>query len=73
MTCPAVTRLARDGGGGLTFDVRRAHGVWQVLRDGVFYGDYPVRQSAIDAANAAARLPVTRTTRAGIFVSDEDS
>src|SRR5205085_8354179 len=57
MTMPALSRLTQSGGGASTFDVRRRHGVWQVMRDGAFYGDFPVRQSAIDAVRAAARLP----------------
>ena len=64
-----MRRLVRDGAGALVINVGRAHGVWQVTRDGVFYGDYPVRESAMEAASAAARLPLTRTLRAAIVVS----
>lgn len=67
-----MSRPARDGGGASAFEVRRAHGVWQVVRDGAFYGDFPVRQSAMDAAKAAALLPLTRATPARISVCDEE-
>ena len=68
-----MSRPGRDGAGALVITVGRAHGVWQVARDGVFYGDYPVRQSAIDAARAAARLPLTRASPAEIVVSEVDA
>ncbi len=61
-----MIRTTRDGAGASSFDVRRRRGVWQVVRDGAFYGDYPVRQSAIDAVQAAARLPPGRPAPAQI-------
>ena len=42
--------------------VSKQHGMWQVIRDGAFYGHYRDRQPAIDAARAAALLPSTRSS-----------
>ncbi len=67
-----MTRPARDGAGASTFNVGRRRGVWRVTRDGAFYGDYPVRQSAMDAAQSAARLPLTRQVPAEIRVGDDE-
>lgn len=68
-----VSQISTEGGGASTFTVGMRHGVWQVTRDGVFYGDYPVRQSAVDAAQRAAQLPPTRTRPAEIIFHDDDS
>ena len=65
-------RFARDGAGASALDVRRHHGVWRVTRDGAFYGDYPVKQSAMDAAQSAARLPLTRATAATVLVCEDE-
>jgi hypothetical protein len=64
---------ARDGGGASAFVVGRRRGVWQVVRDGVFYGDFPVRQSAMNAAQVAARLPLDRATPAEIRVCEDEA
>jgi len=65
--------LARDGAGAAGFTVGRRRGVWRVDRDGAFYGDFPVRQSAMDAARAAARLPLGRPAPAGIRLPGDDA
>ena len=65
--------LARDGASAMAFEVGLRRGVWRVLRDGAFYGDYPVRQSAMDAAAAAARLPLGRDPHAEIRIREEDT
>jgi len=63
--------LARDGAGAATFRVGSWRGVWRVSRDGAFYGDFPLRQSAMEAATAAARLPLTRLTPAEILCRED--
>jgi hypothetical protein len=49
---------------------RRA-GVWELTKDGVFYGDYYEQQSAFDAANAAARAIVANGGSADILIRGE--
>ncbi len=67
-----MTWTPQDGGGASIFAVSRRHGVWQVLRDGVFYGDFPVRQSAMDAVQRASLLPPTRGPAADVRVCEDD-
>ncbi len=65
-----MSPLSRDGRGASVFEIGRSHGVWRVTRDRAFYGDYPVRQSAVDAAEAAARLPLGRASPADIHIDE---
>ena len=67
-----MTWRAHNEAGAATFNVRRQRGVWLVIRDGAFYRDYPVRESALTAARTAASLPLTRSVAAEILVCDDD-
>lgn len=67
-----MIRITGQGGGASQFTIGRHHGVWRVTRDGAFYGDFPVRQSAVDAAKSAAHLPPTRIRPAEILFLDDD-
>jgi hypothetical protein len=46
---------AARGAGGCTFRTRQKDSVWQVSRDGVFYGDYYSQAQAVAAACFGAR------------------
>ena len=67
-----MTRTSWQGDGASTFTVGLWRGVWRVTCDDVFYGDFPVRQSAMDAAQTAARLPATRAEPAEILLCNHD-
>ncbi len=67
-----MSRPGSDGGGGALFEVGLWRGVWQVNRDGVFFGHYRGRGAALAAAQDAARLPPLRASMAQIVVRDED-
>jgi hypothetical protein len=51
--------------------VRRRAGVWELTKDGVFYGDYCEQQSAFDAVNAAARTIVANGGSADVLIRGE--
>lgn len=68
-----MSRPGRDGAGASVFEVKLRHGVWQVIRDGAFYGHYRARKPALEAAMAAARLPPTRLKPAEVVVHAEDA
>jgi hypothetical protein len=50
-----------------TFRVTLRTGVWNVSRDGVFFGDYMTRGNAIRAAYAGARIEEGRGRLAQVF------
>ena len=58
--------------GGAIFEVGLRNGVWQVTCDGVFYGHYRGRGSAIQAARDAAGRPSSRKTAARVVICDDD-
>jgi hypothetical protein len=47
--------------------------VWEVTRDGKFYGHYHERQPALDAAVAAATAIVAQSGRADVVLEHESS
>ncbi len=61
-----------DDGGGALYEVGLQNGVWQVTRDGVFFGHYRGRGAAIHAARDAARLSASRTTAAKVVVREDN-
>jgi hypothetical protein len=52
------------------FGVKLRGGIWQVTRDGRFYGHYMAGQPAFDAAEAAARTVVASGGAADIRWND---
>jgi hypothetical protein len=52
------------------FGVKLRGGVWQVTRDGRFYGHYMTDQPAFDAAEAAARAVVASGGSADVLWND---
>ncbi len=66
-----MIRITGQGGGASQFTIGPHRGVWRVTRDGAFYGDFPVRQSAVDAAQSAMLLPATRIRPAELLFLDE--
>ncbi len=54
------------------FEVGLRNGIWQVVRDGVFFGHYRGRGAAVAAAQDAARLPLSRTTAAQVVICEDD-
>ena len=59
-----------DDDGAWFIRVSKQHGVWQVIRDGAFYGHYRDRQPAVDAARAAALKPSSRGRPAEVVIYD---
>jgi hypothetical protein len=59
---PTIVAAAdsRRSDGVTRFKVRQRMGVWEVTRDGRFYGDYFAKDHAVDAATVAARAVVTK-------------
>ncbi len=55
------------------FRVNVRGGIWQVTKDGRFYGHYMAGQPAFDAAEAAARAIVARGGTADILWNDRRS
>ena len=53
--------------------VQYRRGLWEVTRDGNFYGHYHGRLSALDAAVAAAKSIVALSGRADVSLEDEPS
>ena len=64
--------LPGSNGGGAIYEVGRLNGVWQVNRDGVFFGHYRGRGAAILAAKAAARLAGLQPGVARVVVRESD-
>lgn len=59
---PTIVAAAdsRRSDGVTRFQVRQRMGVWEVTRDGRFYGDYFAKDHAVDAATVAARTVVAK-------------
>ena len=49
------------------FRVSSHAGIWCVIRDGAFFGDYHTKADAIDAAHAAARKEEAFGHQAQVF------
>ena len=60
------------GDGGAIFEVGLRNGVWQVTRDGVFFGHYRGRGSAIQAAKDAAGRPSSRQKAGRVVINEDD-
>jgi hypothetical protein len=68
-----VSRPGTDGGGAAVFEVALRNGIWQVARDGEFFGHYRGRGAAVAAAQDAARLPLSRATAAQVVICEDDA
>jgi hypothetical protein len=53
------------------FEVARRGGIWEVTKDGRFYGHYHSQQPAFDAVEAAAHAAVARRGSADILLRGE--
>jgi hypothetical protein len=40
----------------ITFRINLYHGIWRVMRDGAFFGDYRSRNHAVEGAEEAIRI-----------------
>ena len=67
-----VTNHTSDDGGGTRYEVGLCNGVWQVTRDGVFFGHYRGRGAAITAARDAAQRSAYRAAAAEVVICDDN-
>jgi hypothetical protein len=63
-----MTNEIRDNSASTLFEVAHRRGLWEVTRDGRFYGHYFSRQSSFDAIESAAHAAMASGGSADIVL-----